>query len=435
MFSQLFGKYLVEKSVITDQDYRDAIERQLAVRVKLGTIAIAEGLLTEEQVESINEQQKQQDRRFGDIAVEKGLLTAAQVDSLVEKQGNPYMQFLQVLLESGRIKASTLDAQVSAFQKDRGFSDAEMNALKKDDIDALIPILAVSARPHVTELVGLIVRNLNRFVTRDFYIERMKRAHSLDYRYLAGQKMCGHNTVYLALAEESDNGAFVRIASGFSGAAHEHADGDAYDAVCEFINVTNGLFASQASKREIQLDMEPAFAYIDQSVQGDFYILPVYLEDRRIDVLIAVDSEVNFGDRPFYYTSVENTEHQINPDSKGSVVLVDDSRMSRNMLRAIVEEAGYSVVAEAGNGEEAIEVYRQYKPDLITLDITMPKMDGIDALKKLKEIDPSVKAIMITAAGQQNKLIEALKLGAKRFITKPFEKDDVIAGIDDVMSH
>lgn len=433
MFSQLFGKYLVEKNVITEADYRDAIDKQLAVRVKLGTIAIADGLLTEEQVETINNMQRQFDRRFGDIAVEKELLTADQVDALLKKQGNPYMQFLQVLLESGKIKASALDTELSAFQKDNGFSDADMEALKKDDFDALIPIFAFSAKPYVTELAGLIIRNLNRFITRDFYVEKIQHVHTLSYRYLAGQKTVGDDTVYIALAEEADEGAFNKIASAFSGTVHTETDGDAFDAVCEFINVNSGLFASEASRNDIALDMEPTFAYMDQSVEGDFYVLPIVLENRKLNLVLAVNNEVKFGDKPFHYATEVAAPQEAAKDAKGSILLVDDSKMSRNMLRALVEEAGYAVVAEAGDGEAAIEAYKQSSPDLVTMDITMPKMDGIESLRHIVEFNPSAKVIMITAAGQENKLIEAIKLGAKRFITKPFEKDEVLDCIADVL--
>ena len=102
MFSQLFGKYLVEKQIITNEDYKTALNQQMSVRVKLGTIAIADGLLTEEQVENINKLQMQFDKRFGDIAIEKQLLTAEQIGVLLKKQGNPYMQFIQVLMEASK---------------------------------------------------------------------------------------------------------------------------------------------------------------------------------------------------------------------------------------------------------------------------------------------------------------------------------------------
>lgn len=434
MFSQLFGKYLVEKEIISNEDYKTAIKEQLAVRVKLGTIAIAEGLLSEDEVESINKLQMQFDKRFGDIAVEKGFLSPSQIDSLLEKQGNPYMQFIQALMESSKLTATVLDKTLVAFQKENGFSDNDMAALKKDDLDALIPIFAFSAKPYVTDLTGLVVRNINRFVTRDFYIGKIQHLDKLDYCHLAGQKTLGKDTIYLALAEDNDLGAFTMIASNFSGEAHDTVDSDTIDAVCEFINVNSGLFASEQSNKDIELDMEPVFAYQNQTVTGDFYALPIYLEDRKINLIIAVNSQIEMGQTPFSYTTEENVVYDTKSDSKGTVILVDDSKMSRNMLKAILEEAGYSVIAEAGNGEEALAVYKQHKPDLITLDITMPKMDGIELLKRLLEIDPDVKAIMITAAGQQSKLIEALKCGAKRFITKPFEKEEIILNINEVMN-
>ncbi len=433
MFSQLFGKYLVEKEIIKSEDYKNAIKQQMAVRVKLGTIAIAEGLLTEEEVEAINNLQMQYDKRFGDIAVSKGLLTSDQVDSLLKKQGNPYMQFIQVLMETSKLSATVLEKTLCAFQKEHGFSDADIAALKNDELDSLIPIFAFSAKPHVTDLASLVVRNINRFITRDFYIGKLKHMNSLSYCNLAGQKTLGNDTIYLALAEEKDEGSFALVASNFSGEAHETANGDTFDAICEFINVNSGLFASDLSRKEINLDMEPVFAYKDQTVTGDFYVLPIYIEDHKLNLVIAVNSDVEMGQTPFTYTTTNNVTYEVDPNSKGTVILVDDSKMSRNMLRAILEEAGYSIIAEASNGQEAIEAYKQHKSDLITLDVTMPVMDGIEALKHLLEIDPAVKAIMITAAGQQSKLIEALKYGAKRFITKPFEKDEIINNIREVM--
>ena len=433
MFSQLFGNYLIEKEIIKKEEYAAAIQKQLSVRVKLGTIAIAEGLLTEEEVDNINKLQMQFDKRFGDIAIEKGLLTLEQIGELLDKQGNPYMQFIESLTECTKLSAAVLDKTLSAFQKEKGFSDADMTALKNDNLDSLIPIFAFSAKPHVTELAGLVVRNINRFITRNFYIGKIKHVDSFDYCNLAGQKTVGNDDIYLAFADADNNGAFTMLASNFSGEKHAEADGNAFDAVCEFINVNSGLYASELSKKDIDLDMEPVFAYKDQTVKGDFYVLPIYLEDSQINLIIAVNTEMTMGNTPFTYASKENIVYDADPNAKGTVLLVDDSRMSRKMLKNLLEEEGYAVIAEAGDGLEAIEAYKTHKPDLVTLDITMPNMDGIEALTELIAIDPDIKAVMITAAGQQNKLIQALKIGAKKFITKPFEKEEVINNINEVM--
>lgn len=433
MFSQLFGNYLVEKKIITAEDYKAAVEQQMAVRVKLGTIAIADGLLSEEVVESINKMQMQYDMRFGDIAIDKEFLTAEQVNSLLQKQGNPYMQFIQVLMESSKMTSTVLEKTLAAFQKEKGFSDDDMEALKNDDLDSLVPIFAFSAKPYVTDLASLVVRNINRFITRNFYIGKIKHTDSLDYRYLAGQKTVGNDTICLALAEDSDDDVFAFMASNFSGIAHAQTNEDAVDAISEFINVNSGLFASELSKKEIHMDMEPVFAYKDQTIKGDFYILPIYIENRKVSLIISVNTEMDMGQIPFAFTNNINQVYEAKPDSKGTVLVVDDSKMSRTMLKNILEKVGYSVIGESTNGAEAVEAYKKNKADIVTLDITMPVMGGIEALKQLLAYDPSVKVIMITAAGQQSKLIEALKIGAKKFITKPFEKEEIIRNIDVVI--
>ena len=100
------------------------------------------------------------------------------------------------------------------------------------------------------------------------------------------------------------------------------------------------------------------------------------------------------------------------------------------ILRNILEEAGNEVVAEGVDGADGVEKFKEFKPDITTLDITMPVMDGLEALKNIKAIDSNAKIIMITAAGQQNKMLDAIKHGASEFVTKPFEADAVIKLIE-----
>lgn len=114
------------------------------------------------------------------------------------------------------------------------------------------------------------------------------------------------------------------------------------------------------------------------------------------------------------------------------ILIVDDSRTSRKILRGILEGAGYEIVGEAVDGQDGIQKYKELSPDIVTLDITMPVLDGLDSLKEIKRIDPAAKVIMVTAAGQQNKMVEAIKLGANEFVTKPFEPDVILAMVDKV---
>ena len=112
------------------------------------------------------------------------------------------------------------------------------------------------------------------------------------------------------------------------------------------------------------------------------------------------------------------------------ILIVDDSRTSRKILRTILEENGHEVIDEAVNGQEGLDKYLALKPDITTLDITMPIMDGLEALKAIREADKSAQIIMVTAAGQQSKMVEAIKLGASEFLTKPFEADQILKMIN-----
>lgn len=111
------------------------------------------------------------------------------------------------------------------------------------------------------------------------------------------------------------------------------------------------------------------------------------------------------------------------------VLIVDDAAFMRMLLKDIITKAGYEVVGEAANGVEAVEKYKELKPDVVTMDITMPEMDGITAIKKIREIDPNAKIIVCSAMGQQAMVIEAIQAGAKDFIVKPFQHSRVIEAL------
>lgn len=99
----------------------------------------------------------------------------------------------------------------------------------------------------------------------------------------------------------------------------------------------------------------------------------------------------------------------------------------------MLEEIGHEVIGEATNGEEAVVSFKNYRPNLVTLDITMPVLDGIDALKQIMKIDPSAKVIMITAAGQKSKILEAIKAGASDYVVKPVTKEQLALALEGVL--
>ena len=120
---------------------------------------------------------------------------------------------------------------------------------------------------------------------------------------------------------------------------------------------------------------------------------------------------------------------------KVTFVITDDALFMRTLLRKIIEQyEEYEVVGEASNGLEAIEVAKKYQPDILTLDITMPEMDGIQAVKEILKVSPKTRIIMVSAMGQQSMVIEAIKLGAKDFVVKPFDKSRVYQSIKNVLA-
>ncbi len=108
-----------------------------------------------------------------------------------------------------------------------------------------------------------------------------------------------------------------------------------------------------------------------------------------------------------------------------TVLIVDDAEFMRVMLREIVCDMGLSVAGEAGDGHEAVRLYRELRPDLVAMDITMPNLDGIAALKEILKVDPTATVVMITALGQKQKVLEAIQCGARDFLVKPFDPDRV----------
>ena len=108
------------------------------------------------------------------------------------------------------------------------------------------------------------------------------------------------------------------------------------------------------------------------------------------------------------------------------VLVVDDAAFMRKMVSDALTKGGHEVVGEGANGEEAVAQYQELKPELTTLDITMPEKDGLQALKDIIALDPSAKIIMCSALGQESKVLEAVKSGAKDFVVKPFQPDRIL---------
>lgn len=115
------------------------------------------------------------------------------------------------------------------------------------------------------------------------------------------------------------------------------------------------------------------------------------------------------------------------------ILLCDDSSFMRMMLKKVIVDMGHEIVGEAADGRQAVQMYRKLKPNLTTMDITMPNMDGIEAVKHIHEEDPLARIVMVTAIGQRAIITEALKAGASDFIVKPFDPEQVKATVEKIL--
>ena len=116
------------------------------------------------------------------------------------------------------------------------------------------------------------------------------------------------------------------------------------------------------------------------------------------------------------------------------VLIVDDAMFMRMTIKKMLEAHGHSVAGEAGNGLEAVKKYMEIKPDVVLLDITMPEMNGVEALKRIREVDAKAKVIICSAMGQQEMVAQAIQNGAKDFVVKPFEESRLVAAVNRVMA-
>jgi two-component system chemotaxis response regulator CheY len=121
-------------------------------------------------------------------------------------------------------------------------------------------------------------------------------------------------------------------------------------------------------------------------------------------------------------------------NSKKSVLICDDAVVMRMMIKAILTKAGYEVVGEAQNGAVAVEMYRELEPALVTMDMIMPELDGINAVKQIIASDPGARIVMCTSMGQQQLVVDAIKAGAKGFVTKPFQPPKLLEAVEKALA-
>lgn len=255
MVEYILGNYLVESGKITREQLHRVMEKQDSVRVKLGWIAVAEGMMTTAQAESVNRLQAIQDKRFGDIAVEEGFLTDVQLEKILKKQGNAYLMFMQTLMDEGLITLEEIDGLLNDFRQKNDYSIYELEDIKSDDVNRIVPLLLPEEGKRFTELICIVVKTMIRLIDRHVYIGKGAMVEGLPSGDNVNQALKWEHGLVDCFSE--GDGALLYVCSVFGREEFEQLDLDALDAAGELLNCANGLYVSGLSREGDFLDLMP----------------------------------------------------------------------------------------------------------------------------------------------------------------------------------
>ena len=287
MVEYILGNYLVQRGKISKEQLQTVLQKQDSVRVKLGLIAVSEGFMTHEQAEEVNSIQATEDKRFGDIAIEKGYLTEEQVARLLKKQGNTYLMFIQTLVDEQLLKMVEIDDLIDEFKRENSFGNADVEDIKSDDADRIIPLFLPEQAKKYQELIGVAVRTLIRLVDRHIYIGSAVMEGSVESAAMVSQQLVGEEGVTDYFVE--GNGAMLKASCCFGQEDFAALDEDALDAAGELLNCVNGLYASAKSRQGQVLDLlPPQYTPSGSTLQKrSLCRVPVFIDDKELYFIVT----------------------------------------------------------------------------------------------------------------------------------------------------
>lgn len=293
MVEYILGNYLVETGKIKKEDFKKAVEKLDETRVKMGLLAVSEGMMTVEQAEVVNGLQATQDKRFGDIAVEKGYLTEEQISNLLKKQGNTYLAFAQTLVNENLLQMKDLEDVMDGFQQKNGFSKSDMEDLRSDEPERIVPLFLPVEAMVYKDIAGLIIRTLIRCVDRHVYMGKAEALKETVVQKAAFQiladftaPVAGFKEIELGFVD--GDGGLVDMTTAFCKENEPLEEEDALDAAGEFLNWVNGLYATSLSRNSVDSELRPPVLVRDErSVKEDIICsMPVYMGDRKATFLL-----------------------------------------------------------------------------------------------------------------------------------------------------
>lgn len=292
MFSQFFGQFLLNKGHLSAEELLAVLNETDRTHVKVGTMAISDRLLTPAQVEEIHGIQAREDKRFGQIAIEQGYLTADQLDGLLASQKNEHHQMAQVLFDRGLFNLEELDQIMEDYRESNALDEEAMTALKNGEVDAYVELFlnlhdafdADTCRDYVT----LYLKSFIRFVDRNIRFEPLQKVEDYHATYLSTQVLEGSSRIITGIG--GDGAAFMKLAASFAQETEEEVEDIVEDAVGEFLNLQNGLFAVNMSDKGVELNLEPQIYLTNALLCGSqtYYVLPVIASWGRTDLVLGL---------------------------------------------------------------------------------------------------------------------------------------------------
>lgn len=246
MVESIIGKYLMDSGRITQQQFRAALDKMDAVRVKLGLIAVSEGFMTFAQAEEVNRLQAICDKRFGDIAVDKGYLTEEQVGKLLKRQGDAYLAFIQALEDDKLITIGEVANVLEEFKMNQCLTNTELEDIKSDDVVKIVDVFLTEEAKEYEAVIAIAMKTMIRLVDRHASIIKAEMKTVEANAPMAVQEMQGECGKWTNGFKEV-NGALLTAASFFGQEDFEVLDEDALDAAAELLNCINGMYATALS--------------------------------------------------------------------------------------------------------------------------------------------------------------------------------------------
>lgn len=292
MVSSIVGNYLLDKGVISFEQFKDLLVEQQKARVKLGLIAVAEGLMTQEEADKVNRLQAVMDKRFGDIAVERKYLTEGQVEALLKKQGNAYLAFAQALENQQLMTVEQLEQYMVDYQHENQLTVSDIEDLKSDDVDRILPLYMPVGSEKYLNAAGTAMRTIMRCVDTEIYPEKAFITNNCNADNAAIQFVEGEQSITCGMAGEGQ--ALLPTASIFGKEEFTEVNEDALDAIGELLNCINGLYASALSQSGVSMELYPPefSAKISGIKAEEMLVLPIHIKGQKVNFIIAEGNKI-----------------------------------------------------------------------------------------------------------------------------------------------